>query len=155
VFAQRRLAAALGPRERLRKPPPEGFTSSWEYDFRDADFDRLRYSIERTADAAGGRRIALLLIPTLLDFARAEQSGPSPLAARLADFAAERGMAFVDLLPALAARREDPRAYFFEPCDYHWNAHANRLAADIASAALGGGFYAAPARAEGAAPATE
>jgi hypothetical protein len=143
VFAERRVASWLGHEGGRRVQTPPGHTRSLQFEFRDADFERLRFSLEEIERAASGRRIALLLIPTLADFERVAESGPSPLAARVAAFASEHGMAFVDLLPPLAARDVDPSAYYFEPCDYHWNAAANLLAAEIALDALSHGhFYA-------------
>ncbi len=142
AFALRRLRGVLAPERSARVQPPPGLEASFAYDFSDAQFDLLRTSLERIQQAAQGRRVAVVLIPSHSEFARnAQQPGPSPLARRLGAFCDARGMRLVDLLPPLAARGEDPLQDYFLPCDYHWNARANRLTADVLEAVLREDFY--------------
>jgi hypothetical protein len=121
---------------------PPGF--SWFYDFSKAQIALLEASLEQIAQAAGERRLAIVLIPSRSDLERYERDGPDPLSARLAEFASRRGARIVNLLPPLhaAARGTLERFKRYElPCDYHWNADAHALAARLIERELAGYLY--------------
>ena len=97
--------------------------------------------LERLAAATAGKPTAVLLIPAQRDFERRAVSGPAPLSRRLADLTAELGLHLVDLIEPMAKHTRDTRAYF-HACDFHWSAHGNRVASQIAHRQLGGILYA-------------
>ena len=110
-----------------------------ESDYDEAQLDLLRESLARIARAAEGRPVFVFLIPTLRDFVRSRESGPSPLPGKLADSGAHAGYQVVDLLPGMEAASLFEREYFFR-CDYHWNSRGNqtasRLLGDVLEAKL-------------------
>ncbi len=118
----------------------DGYFHSYFYDYSPAQFDLLRASLERIAQVAGGRRMAVFLIPAERDFARYGQSGPGPLAPALEAVAAPLGVRVVNLLPEMFQAESNHRRYFLQ-CDYHWNARANERAAAILQRELTPYFY--------------
>ena len=93
-------------------------------------------------EAARGRRIALILIPTVVDLRHYTGSpGPDPLSARLVRWGGTRNVQIVNLLPAMANDVRRAEGYF-HPCDFHWSALGNRVAADYVLRALRADFYA-------------
>jgi hypothetical protein len=96
--------------------------------------------LERLADAAQGRPVAVLLVPNLNDLQRFAEDGPGRLAAALAPLAARRGLRIVDLRPGMAEATPAWERYFL-PCDYHWSAFGNQVAAELALGELGAAFY--------------
>lgn len=133
----------------LRSEPVRKTRGSKFYDFDDLEFERYVAVLERLAAAAAGKRIALVLIPTMQDFDRRSVSGPDPLSERLAPVTERLGIRLVNLLPAMIDYQFnpglDPRVFFF-PCDYHWNPAGNHVAARIARQALGTRFFTASSR---------
>jgi lysophospholipase L1-like esterase len=115
---------------------PPGLVHSYFYDFTDAQFDRLRYSLEKIKEAAGGRTVVVLLLPSHGDFLRYYQSGDSPLARRLDEVLTRNGMTLVDLLPPMFRLTPHWDQYYFLPCDYHLNPYGNRVAAGIVETEL-------------------
>ena len=113
---------------------------SFFHDFSEPQFDRLRYSLELLVEAAEGKRVAVVLVPHMRDFARFQQSKDSPLARRLEEVLAPRGVQVVDLLPEMYERRNDMTKYFLS-CDIHWSAEANEVAAEVVRERLGSVFY--------------
>jgi len=141
AFAWRRARRWLAPARGALVSGAPGLPHSFAYDFSDAHFDLLRHSLERIREQARGRPIALLLIPSHRDFPRYAASGASPLAGRLRALAAAQGMRLLDLLPPMFAESADPQPFYFLPCDYHWNARANALAAELVRRQLGDLLY--------------
>ena len=138
--------ALMGFSKQDPEPVQKQLVRSGFYDFSDADFDRLRYVIERILEEADGRRVAVVLIPTLKDFQRFGQTEgqPPPLTATLLKFSAGRELRIVDLLAPFFHQTPRHGKYYFEG-DYHWNAHGNAVAAGIVAEELRGFFYDAPA----------
>jgi hypothetical protein len=132
---------------------------SYFYDASERQLALLEHSLELLADAARGKRLAVVLVPHRPDLERTARDGADPLSRRLAGWAATRGVTLVNLLPAMhaaAAASEQGPAGFEFPCDYHWNAAAHAFAAGRLRAELAGIFYpggasAAPAPAGAAA----
>jgi len=130
------------PEEIERLPPDARRAPSWFYDYGDRQVQLLEAVLERLARDAQGKRVAVLLLPTLWDFPRLALSGSDPLAERLRPVTDRLGFQLVDLLPAMAAARPDPRIYTLS-CDYHWTSEANAVAAELVREALGPGFFGA------------
>jgi len=130
-----------------RKERPKEWTEhaendyhSFFHDFSEPQFDRLRYSLELLVKAAKGKRVAVVLVPHMRDFARYQQSQDSPLAQRLEEVLAPLGVQIVDLLPEMYDRRNDMTKYFLT-CDIHWSAEANEVAAEVVLERLAKSFY--------------
>jgi hypothetical protein len=130
AFIRARARGLDGPDQIGARLTPKGLVHSYYYDFTDAQFDRLRYSLEKIREAAGGRTVVVLLLPSSRDFLRRSQSGDSPLARKLKEALTPHGMILVDLLPAMFRHTPLWDQYNF-PCDYHWNAFGNRVATGI------------------------
>jgi hypothetical protein len=111
------------------------------YQFSEAGARRLEAILEMLVEAARGKRIALILIPTATDLRHHTRSpGPDPLSTRLVRWARNRNVQIVNLLPAMAndMRRAEG---FFHPCDFHWSALGNSVAAEYVLRALRADFY--------------
>lgn len=115
---------------------PSGLFHSSFYDFTDGQFDRLRYSLEKIKEAAGGRTVVVLLLPAHRDLVRYYQSGDSPLAQRLRVALTRSGVHVVDLLPSMFRHTTEWNQYYFLPCDYHLNPYGNQVAAGIVETEL-------------------
>ncbi len=118
-------------------PAPSRF-----YEFSEAGARRLETILGMLVEAARGKRIALILMPTAADLQDYTRSpGPDPLSVRLARWASDRNVHIVNLLSAMANDMRRAEGYF-HPCDFHWSALGNRVAADYVLSALRTGFYA-------------
>jgi hypothetical protein len=133
---ERRMAADY---DRLRGGSAED--ASWFYDYREEDVARLESILRRLAGAAEGRPVAVLLIPQLYDLRRYGRSGPAPLTQRLRALERDTTIRIVDLVPAMSGRGGSLGRHFF-PCDNHWNAFGNAVAAEITLDELRTVFYA-------------
>ncbi len=101
----------------------------------------LEAILERLVDAAQGRRIALLLIPSRADYKRYSQNAAAdPLSARLRALAERHDIRIVNLLPIMAGDLRRAQG-FSHGCDPHWNGLANRVAFEHVTRALGPDFY--------------
>lgn len=118
-----------------RSELPSGY-----YDFSERQLRLLVGVLERLADSADGRPVAVVLIPTLAELQRFARSGPPPLAARLSPLTQRLGFRLVDLLPGMARRTRDWAGYFHR-CDYHWSPYGNAVVAELLLDALGPDFY--------------
>ena len=102
-------------------------------DFDDVDLARLKKSlldIQSTAEAHGARE-RVFLIPSAIDFIRLRTSGEDKLGPVLQAWGKEAGIPVKDLLPDMnALAGADYRSYFL-PCDGHWSAKGNAVAARI------------------------
>jgi hypothetical protein len=108
-------------------PPAEGARRSRYYSYSRAEFDRMRYAIERIAEEARGRPVLMVTIPRADDFA-ATRDGPSPpLPRELAVIAQRAGIAYLDLLPAM---QRGSKRWFFS-CDGHWSSAGHAEAAKL------------------------
>jgi acetyltransferase AlgX (SGNH hydrolase-like protein) len=148
--APRRLSYAWNAVDRVLHPPEASPRPvSAFYRFTEEDFDRLRFCLERLVARAEGRPVAVVLIPAEVDLLRYAPPDPSPLAQRLRGALGGSSVQVVDLLPPLAERAATPESYYF-PCDYHWNAAANEVAAAILRDVLRGSLYRGAAGSPGA-----
>jgi VWFA-related protein len=120
--------AAANLRHRLSRHEIEEPLNSRFYDFTDEQFDRLEYILAELADEAEGKRLTVLLLPTVRDFDSYRPGMPTPLSQRLEAVGAREGFRIIDLLPFMAAQTEEWERYSFS-CDYHWSSYANWVAA--------------------------
>jgi hypothetical protein len=108
-------------------------------DYNEVDLARLEKSlqdIKSTADAHGAR-VAVFLIPHARDFIRLRQSGSNRLGPVMERWGRDQGIPIKDLLPEMNQRAgADYRSYFL-PCDGHWSARGNAVAASILEPWLG------------------
>ena len=132
------------PREQRSEAPETGGEKSHHHsffhDYSPRLFSLLQRSLELLVEASEGRSVAVLLVPSMRDLARYDQTHDSPLGNELRRALARQGVHVVDLLPAMYERRDDLTAYFI-PCDIHWSAEANAVAAEILLENLAGVIY--------------
>ena len=136
------LLSGLGGQEALWESPDLMLTHSFFYDFTDAQFDLMRYSLEKITEAAENKDVVVLLLPVFTDFARFYQvkQETTPLGERLREVGESKGFQVVDLMPSMF--REEPHwKGFFFGCDYHYNELGNRMAFEAAFARLDQSFY--------------
>jgi hypothetical protein len=102
-------------------------------DYTDVDLARMKRALEdiKTTADAHGARAAVFLLPEGNDFARLHQAGTNRLGPVMEQWGRENGIAIKDLLPEMDARANGNYRSYFLPCDGHWTAHGNRVAADI------------------------
>jgi hypothetical protein len=124
-------AAAVRIRALLGRTPPDvtlppGYSAFSDFD--DADLGRLTESLTLLIEEAHGKRVLIVLLPVLRDLVRHGRGERDRLSAELAALEDLGDVTVVNLLPVLLAGSRDWRSYYF-PCDYHWNAAANDVAA--------------------------
>lgn len=112
----------------------------WFYDFEPRQLELLEAVLAKLAAAAEGKRVAVVLIPAKIDLRSFARRGPDPLSAALRTAGARDGYRVVNLLPAMAGHRERWPSYYL-PCDYHWSAEGNAVAAQLVRDALGDAFF--------------
>jgi hypothetical protein len=137
---------ALTGRGPARPPQPgadeRGRERSLFYDFDPQSARALGDALARLREASGERPFALVLVPTLADLLRYEESAADPLASRLREFAEAHAIRVVNLLPYLAAHAQPFERYFFGACgEPHWNAYGNAVAFEYLRDALRVDFY--------------
>lgn len=133
-------AAPEGPLEPAADA--QGRELSRFYDFSESSIASLQERILELHRASGLRPLVVVLVPTLPDLLRYEESDADPLASRLLEFAREHSIQVVDLLPSLAAHAQRYERYFFAACgEEHWNAYGNAVAFEYLRDALRGDFY--------------
>jgi len=102
-------------------------------DYDDVDLARLKKAlqdIKTTADAHGAR-MAVILIPTANDFQRLHQAGTNRLGPVMEHWGQEVGIPIKDLLPEMDALSGATYRSYFLPCDGHWSARGNAVAAQV------------------------
>jgi hypothetical protein len=118
------LAAVRYLRLRFSRSP---FYSGY-LDFTNDELHAVLWSFQKIKALAGDRQVTILVIPRPTDFRRAAASGENRLGRALDRFGRESGVTIVDLLrlmPELEPRTER----YYLPCDGHWSADGNRIAA--------------------------
>lgn len=102
------------------------------YDFTDAQFDRMRYALERLVKDAGGRPVAVVAMPLLPDLLRYEREGRATprLSERLGSLCAAMGVEYLDLLPLFHERKAQWDSLYL-PCDGHWSAAGHEAAEEM------------------------
>ncbi len=135
---------ALLEQRRLARHPvlvgPPGQVGSWFYDYTEPQLQRLEAVLRMLAADVGDRPVGVLLLPIVYDMQRFQTAGPDPLAGRLRDALRGTSLTVVDLLPEMA-RSGTPADQFYFPCDFHWSATANAVAARLTQRALDGVIY--------------
>jgi hypothetical protein len=102
-------------------------------DYTEIDLARLKRSLEdikSTADGHGAK-VTVILIPRLSDFLRLHQAGTNRLGPVMESWAPGAGIRVKDLLPEMNARANGNFRQYFLPCDGHWSARGNAVAASI------------------------
>lgn len=122
VVRARALLGLTPPQTQL----PPGYSAF--FDFSDADLGRLKASLTLLIEEAEGKRVWIVLIPVLRDLVRHGRGEQDRLSRELAPLEDLGDVTIVNLLPVLGAAGRDWRSYYF-PCDYHWTAAANYVAA--------------------------
>lgn len=101
------------------------------YAYTRAEFDRLRYAIERIAREAAGRPVLMVTIPRPDDFAAAATGKPPPLPDELRQVAQGAGIDYLDLLPAMQRDAGGKPQRWFLTCDGHWSEAGHAEAARV------------------------
>lgn len=105
------------------------------FDFSDAQLKAVLWSFVQIKKLAGGRNVTIVIIPRRGDFARVAVQGKNRLGNIMTRFGAENGIDVVDLLLLMPAIEPKTDQYFL-PCDGHWSALGNRVAAEVLATAL-------------------
>jgi hypothetical protein len=100
----------------------------------------LEAILERLTAEARGKRVAVVLVPTLFDLHSYARRGCDPLSTRLREAGERSGYRVVNLLPAMTAATKEWSRYF-SPCDYHWSGFGNAVAVRIVLETLGPEFF--------------
>jgi len=100
------------------------------FDYTRPQLEKLEFILGKLKEAAPGKRVIVVTIPVYNDFLRSGQTKTPSIAGEIAGFCAGHQMEYIDLLPAFAERVKDPSTLYFT-CDGHWNALANKMAAEI------------------------
>lgn len=138
VYVAARLA------QHTREAGPGGLPWAGYDDWSEADLGRLEAALAMIAAEAGRHNAAVgvVLFPRLNDLVRFEASGEDRLGPALAAWAGSQGIKVLDLLPATEAQAgraagQDPHR-LFHPCDGHWSAAGNAVAARLTQQWLDG-----------------
>ncbi len=118
-------------------------------DYNDTDLARLKVAlrdIQATADAHHAK-VFVFLIPRANDFLRLHQTGSDRLGPVMEQWGQEVGIPIKDLLPQMDADSGGDYMSYFLPCDGHWSARGNRVAARVLEPWLGETANAAAIRA--------
>jgi hypothetical protein len=131
------VAYVSAMRQHRAGPVAEGARGrSRYYNFSEAEFDRLRYALQRiVAEAGPERQVLVVTIPRRDDLAAASESQPPPLSSKLGQAARQDGYAYLDLLPQMAQDAQGEPARWFHTCDGHWSPAGHAEAAKAIRAA--------------------
>ncbi len=99
------------------------------YDFKEDEFQIMRYTLEQIVKEAQGRKALVFTVPNYRDFLRYD-GGETPLAKRLGELGRQTGFDYVDLLEPMYDKGGDFKDYYFV-CDDHYNVSFQRTAFDI------------------------
>ena len=106
------------------------------YDYTKPQLDKLKFILGKLKEAASGKRIIVVTIPVYNDLLRYKENKGISIADEIEGFCNGNKMEYIDLLPAFADRMKAPSDLYFT-CDGHWNATANKMAAEIILPLLG------------------
>ena len=115
----------------LSRPP----NYSGYVDFTDDELRAVLWTFRRIKAAAGDRQVTVVVIPRPNDFRRVRDGGGNRLGPALARFGRDNGIRIVDLLPLMPTFEPHTELYFL-PCDGHWSALGNRVAAEALLSAM-------------------
>jgi len=124
-----RMASYDDPNNPYALLKTKGLPFSGYYEFREKDFQLMRFTLEKILAEAEGKEIVIALLPTMQDLMLYSKYGDAPLAKRFRQFSQETGVKVIDLLPYMHDYTKDWDKYYF-PCDYHWNAYGNQVASE-------------------------
>lgn len=114
-------------RKNARDPRRIPITSRF-FDFTEAEWKRMEYSLQKLRDASRGKRLLVMLFPlSRRDYTRYLSEGKSPLTQKLEAWAAGQDVTVIDLTPWLAAYQKDSFNFSMD-CDNHWSAMGHRAA---------------------------
>jgi len=119
----------------LRLQSHSGGVYSGYVDFTADQLRAMLWSFARIKALAGEREVTILVIPRLKDFLRVASSGDHRLIEALDRFGQEHDVKVIDLLqwmPKVEPRTEQ----YYLPCNGHWSATGNRVAADALGMAI-------------------
>lgn len=102
---------------------------SYYYDFAEADWQVMRYTIEQLVAEAKGKKVIVFTIPVHSDFLRYKGEEP-PLSEKLRQLSEQKNFVYVDMLKEMSQRGLNAHDLFFV-CDNHWGAFGNEVAAGI------------------------
>ena len=105
---------------------PAGY--SGYLDFTAGELRAVLWSFRQIKALAGRRQATILVIPRPSDLRRVRETGDNRLARALDPFGRENDITIVDLLQ-LMPKFEPRTERYYLPCDGHWNAEGNRIAA--------------------------
>lgn len=102
-------------------------------DYKEEEFNKMRYSYEKIIEEAAGKKVFFFTIPRMRDLLWYRTSGISPLGEALADWAAQYpNVFFLDLLPLTGERvSEENWNELFISCDGHWSPKGHRFSAAL------------------------
>jgi lysophospholipase L1-like esterase len=104
-------------------------------DYTEDQLKAVLWSLAKIKELAGDRRVTVAVIPRLRDFQRVSASGDHRLSEALDRFGQAHGIEVVDLMQLMPAVEPRTETYYL-PCEGHWSAAGNRIAADALAAAL-------------------
>jgi len=116
----------------LVEPAPKlssGLVHSCFFEYDELQVGLLEEVLRRLTGLAHDKLVVVILIPAHRDLVRYHQSGNSPLALRLAGAGRRDGYRVIDLSPYLHDFTPSWDQYYLLPCDYHWSALGNAVAA--------------------------
>jgi hypothetical protein len=116
--------------QRFRRESHDKQAYSGYYDYDGVQIERLKHVLRMLVEEAGDRPVLVAVFPTLPDLYRFSSEGEPPLTAALEPYVESLGAHYLDLLPLMHARPEDPTTFFLN-CNGHWAAEAHALAADF------------------------
>ncbi|MCI2397770.1 SGNH/GDSL hydrolase family protein [Aliiroseovarius subalbicans] len=105
--------------------------SSPYFNYTSAEFDRMRYALERIVEIASPRPVVIATIPRHLDFEVAMTKTNLPLVNALEDLASGLGAEYIDLTRPMLAAGGGTYEQFFHECDGHWSPAGHAAAAEI------------------------
>lgn len=97
--------------------------------FSDEQLKAVLWSLGRIKQLAGDRQVTIAVIPRPADFEQVRDSGDHRLIGALEDFGRSHRINVIDLMrwmPVVEPRIER----YYLPCDGHWSAEGNRIAAE-------------------------
>ena len=102
-------------------------------DYDDTDLARLQAALKDIKATAGahGAQERVFLIPRANDFLRLHQKGTDRLGPVMEAWGKDAGIPVKDLLPQMDADSGGDFISYFLPCDGHWSARGDRVAAQI------------------------
>jgi hypothetical protein len=98
------------------------------FNYSQAQFDRLRFTLEQLKSLAGNRPVMVYSIPIEKEIKAYREHGKNPLGAQLQAVCDSLQVEYLDLLPKTNRFSEDEYKALFLSCDGHWSAKGNAFA---------------------------